>query len=137
MAKHQVIRDVGRSLAAVVQAELASAKSKAKVLVGTPSPELLKKNAPCVVLYLHDLKPWHDVRMGEKWHLEEEIVGDDGETYIVKYGRPLDLTLHYLMTAAADDPGDEHELLAIGMRALLDNNKLEAEQLLGDSFFKG
>ena len=137
MPKHQVIRDVGRTLAAVLQAEVVQTKSRAKVLLGTPSPEFLKKNSPCLVLYLHDLRPWHDVRVGEKWHLEEEVVGDDGETYVVRYGRPLDMTLHYLLTAAADDVGEEHELLAMGMKALLDNGKLEGEQLVGDSFFKG
>jgi hypothetical protein len=121
----------------VLQAELAAAKVKGKVHVATPSPEFLKKNAPCLVLYLHDVRPWFDVRKDEKWHLEEEVVGQDGETYVVRYGRPLDLSMHYLLTAAAEDQGDEHELLAVGMKAFLDTARLDGEQLLGDSFFKG
>jgi hypothetical protein len=137
MPKHQVIRDVGRSLAAVLQAEITAAKVKGKVHIAIPSPEFLKKNSPCLVLFLHDVKPWHDVRVGEKWHLEEEVTDEHGETYVVRYGRPLDLTLHYLITASAEDLGEEHELLALGLKALLDNGKLEGEQLLGDSFFRG
>ncbi len=137
MPKHQVIRDVAKSLAAVLQAEVSAARSKAKVLIATPTPEVLKKNAPCLVLYLHEVKPWFDVRAGEKWHLEEEITDEHGETYVVRYGRPLDLTLHFLLTAAADDLGEEHELIALGMKAFLDHGKLEGEQLLGDSFYRG
>src|SRR5436190_14125500 len=109
MPKHQVIRDVSRSLASVLQAELAAARAKAKVHVATPSPEFLKKNSPGLVLYLYDVRPWIDVRTNEKWNLEEEIVAEDGETVVVRYGRPLDLTLHYLLTASADDLADEHE----------------------------
>lgn len=137
MPKHQVIRDVGRSIAAIVQAELSAAKVKGKVVVGAPTPEVLKKNSPCLVLYLHDVKPFFAVRRDENWQLEEEVVAPDGETYVVRYGRPLELSLHYLLTAAADDAADEHELLAVGMKAFLDNSKLEGEQLQGDSFFKG
>ena len=137
MPKHQVIRDVGRSLAAVLQAELAASKTKGKVYLGMPSPDALKKNAPCIALYLHDVRPWFDVRKNEKWHLEEEVVGDDGERYVVRYGRPLDLSLHYLLTAAADDIGDEHELLAVGLKAFLDTPRIEPEQLQGDSFLAG
>ena len=137
MPKHQVIRDVGRSLAAVLQAELAASKTKGKVYLGMPSPDALKKNAPCIALYLHDVRPWFDVRKNEKWHLEEEVIGDDGERYVVRYGRPLDLSLHYLITAAADDIADEHELLAVGLKAFLDTPRLEPEQLQGDSFLAG
>src|SRR5438105_1440363 len=130
MPKHQVIRDVGRSLAAVLQAELQTLKVKAKAYVANPAPEFLKKNSPCLVLYLYDVRPWFDVRPQEKWQLEEEVVGEDGETYVVKYGRPQDLTLHYLMTAGAEDMADEHEILAVGIRAFLDHSRLEGEQLV-------
>ena len=137
MPKHQVIRDVGRSLAALLQAEVAATRTKAKIHVATPSPEFLRKNSPCLALYLYDVRPWYDVRTNENWNLEEEIVGDDGETYVVRYGRPIDLSLHYLLTASAEDLGDEHELLAVGMKAFLETPRLEAEHLLGDSFPKG
>jgi hypothetical protein len=110
---------------------------KGKVYVAAPTPEFLKKNSPCLALYLHDVRPWYEVRRDEKNQLEEEVVGSDGETYVVKYGRPLDLSLHFMLTAAAEDMADEHELIAVGLRAFLDNSKLHGEQLLGDSFFKG
>jgi len=136
MPKHQVIRDVGQSLLGVLRAELSNARAKGKAHLATPTQEFLRKNSPCLVLYLYDLRPSFDVRKDENWHLEEEITDDKGETHVVRYARPLDLTLNYLLTAAADDLADEHELLALGMRAFLDHPRLSGDALLGDSFFK-
>ena len=137
MPKHQVIRDVGQSLLGVLRAELVAARAKAKVHLATPTADFLRKNAPCLVLYLYDLRPSFDVRVDEKWHMEEEVTDEQGETYVVRYGRPLDLGLHYLLTASAEDMADEHEILALGMRALLDHARLGGDQLVGDSFAKG
>ncbi len=137
MPKHQVIRDVGQSLLGVLRAELSAAKSKAKAYLAAPSAEFLRKSAPCLVLYLYDLKPAFDVRPNENWQLEEEIVDERGEMVVVRYGRPLELGLHYMVTAAADDLADEHEILALGLRGFLDHAKITGDQLVGDSFFKG
>ena len=137
MPKHQVIRDVGQSLLGVLRAELSAARAKAKVYLATPTADFLRKNAPCLVLYLYDLRPSYDVRVDEKWHMEEEVTDEQGETHVVRYGRPLDLGLRYLLTASADDLADEHEILALGMRAFLDHARLGGEQLVGDSFSRG
>lgn len=136
MPKHQVIRDVGQSMLGVLRAELQSAKAKGKAHLASPTAEFLRKNAPCLVLYLYDLKPTFEVRREENWHLEEEITDDKGETHVVRYARPLDMKLRYMLTAAADDLADEHELLALGMKAFLDHPQLAGEGLIGDSFFK-
>ncbi len=137
MPKHQVIRDVGQSLLGVLRAELSAHKSRAKAYLAAPTGEFLRKNQPCLVLYLYDVRPFINVRIDEKWNLEEEVTDDKGETYVVRYGRPLELGLHYLITASAEDQGDEHEILALGMKAFLDNPKLGPDQLAGDSFFRG
>src|SRR5436305_2447689 len=117
MPKHQVIRDVGQSLLGVLRAELVAAKSKARAFLATPTAEFLRKNQPCLSLYLYDIRGSYEVRIDEKWVLEEEITDERGETYVVRYGRPLDMALHYALTASAEDLADEHEILAIGMRA--------------------
>jgi hypothetical protein len=137
MPKHQVIRDVGQSLLALLRAELSTARSKAKAYLAAPTVEFLRKNSPCLVLYLYDLRPSYEVRKDENWQLEEEVVDDKGETHVVRYARPLDMGLHYLLTASADDLADEHEILALGMKAFLDHPKLAGEAIQGDSFFKG
>jgi hypothetical protein len=137
MPKHQVIRDAGQSLLGVLRAELVAAKAKAKAYLATPTAEFLRKNQPCLVLYLYDMRPWFDVRTNENWQLQEEIIDEKGETHVVRYGRPLDLSLHYLLTASAEDLADEHEILAVGMRAFLDHAKLSGDALVGDSFMKG
>jgi hypothetical protein len=136
MPKHQVIRDVSQSLLGVLRAELSEQKSKARAHLAQPTAEFLRKNAPCLVLYLYDIRPSIDVRTNENWHLEEEVTDENGETHVVRYARPLEMGLHYLLTAAADDPGDEQEVLAIGMKAFLDHPKLQGDQLQGDSFFR-
>jgi len=137
MPKHQVIRDVGQTLLGVLRAEMQAQRAKAKAYLATPTTEFLRKNSPCLVLYLYDLRPSFEVRTNENWHLEEEITDDKGETYVVRYGRPLDMSLHYLLTASADDLGEEHEILALGMKAFLDKAKISGEGLVGDSFMKG
>jgi Pvc16 N-terminal domain len=134
MPKHQVIRDAGNALLGVLRAELAASKVKGKAFLAAPTAEFLKKNAPCLCLYLYDLRPWVGARKDEPWTLEEEIVDDKGETHIVKYMRPLELDLRYLLCAAADDPADEHELLGLGMKAFLDKPKFKHEELPGDAF---
>jgi len=136
MPKHQVIRDVGQSLLGVLRAELSAQRTKAKAHLAVPTAEFLRKSSPCLVLYLYDVRPSIDVRTGESWQLEEEITDEHGETHVVRYARPLELGLRYLITAAADDLAEEHEILAVGMKAFLDHPKLSGEQLVGDSFFR-
>src|SRR5437762_11713606 len=117
MPKHQVIRDVSQTLLGVLRAEMSSQKSKAKAYLAAPTAEFLRKNAPCLVLYLYDIRPSIDLRTNENWHLEEEITDEKGETQVVRYARPLEIRHHYLITAAADHRADESELLAPGMSA--------------------
>jgi Pvc16 N-terminal domain len=133
MPKHQVIRDVGQSLLGVLRGELSAQKSKAKAFLAAPTAEFLRKSSPCLVLYLYDIRPTIDVRANENWHLEEEITDEHGDTQVVRYARPLEMGLHFLLTAAADDLADEHEILALGMKAFLDHPKLSGEQLVGDA----
>ena len=137
MPKHQVIRDVSQSLLGVLRAELQQARAKAKAFLAAPTTEFLRKSSPCLVLYLYELRPTVDVRQNESWNLEEEVTDEKGETVLIRYGRPLELGLRYLLTAGADDLADEQEILALGMRALLDHSRLEGEDLAGDSFPKG
>jgi hypothetical protein len=137
LPNHQVSRDARQSLLGVLRAELTAHRAKAKAYLAAPTVEFLRKNSPCLVLYLYDLRPSFEVRSNENWHLEEEITDDKGETYVVRYARPLDMGLHYLLTASADDLGEEHEILALGMKALLDHGRLSGEMLVGDSFTKG
>src|SRR5438105_796072 len=89
MPKHQVIRDVGHSLLGVLRAEMSGARSKGKAYLAAPTAEFLRKNQPCLLLFLYDLRPSIRVAHEEKWELEEEIVDERGEAHIVKYGRPL------------------------------------------------
>src|SRR3989442_13939945 len=103
MPKHQVIRDVGHSLLGVLRAELSAARAKGKAYLAAPAAEFLRKNQPCLMLFLYDLRPSIRVAHEEKWELEEATVDEPGETHIAKYGRPLELRLGYLLTAAAAD----------------------------------
>src|SRR5438132_12938252 len=112
MPKHQVIRDVGQTLLGVLRAEMQAQRAKAKAYLATPTTEFLRKNSPCLVLYLYDLRPSFEVRTNENWHLEEEITDDKGEPYVVRYGRPLHMSLHYLLPARPDDLRGEHEIRA-------------------------
>src|SRR5437899_10519428 len=109
MPRHQVIRDVSQTLLGVLRAEMSSQKSKAKAHLAAPTAEFLRKNAPCLVLYLYDVRPSIDMRTDENWHLEQEVTDEKGEDYLVRYARTLEMRLHYLLTAAPHDPGNAHE----------------------------
>src|SRR5438309_363449 len=76
MPKHQVIRDVGHSLLGVLRAEMSGARSKGKAYLAAPTAEFLRKNQPCLLLFLYDLRPSIRVAHEEKWELEEEIVDE-------------------------------------------------------------
>jgi Pvc16 N-terminal domain len=137
MPKHQVIRDVGNTLLSVLRAELNASRVKGKAFLAAPTGEFLRKNGPCIVLYLYDLRPWVGARKDEAWMLEEEIVDERGETHIVRYARPLELELRYLLCASSEDLAEEYELIGLGMKAFLDKPKLKFDELVGDSFMKG
>jgi hypothetical protein len=137
MPKHQIIRDVGISLVGVLRAGLASANVKATALLANPTPEVLQKSSPCLLLSLYELRPWLNVRKGEPYSHEEEIVDEKGETHVIKYAQPLELDLRFLLCAGAGDPGLEFELLGVGMKAFLDKPRLAGEDLVGDAFMKG
>ncbi len=136
MPHHQIIRDVGRTLLGVLNAELTASKVKAKAHLATPTAEFLKKNAPCIVLFLYDLKPWIGAKSDEPYYLEDEVVDEKGETHVVRFARPLELDMKYMLCAAGEDLEEEYELLGLGLKAFLNTYKLSGKQLLGDSWMK-
>ena len=137
MPKHEIIRDVGNSLLGVLRAELTAARVKAKAHLATPTAEFLKKNTPCIVLYLYNLRPWIGARSDEPYYLEEEIVDEKGETHVVRFARPLELDMRFMLCAAGDTLEEEYDLLGLGIKAFLDKGKLKNHELAGDSFMKG
>ena len=137
MPKHEIIRDVGNTLLGVLRAEVVASRVKGKAFLATPTGEFLKKNAPCIVLCLYDLRPWIGARSEEPYYLEEEVVDEKGETHVVRYARPLELDLRYMLCASGETLEEEYQLLGLGMKAFLDKPKLKNSELLGDSFMKG
>ena len=134
MAQHQIIRDIGQTALGILRGELSAQRAKAKAFLATPTPEFLRKNAPALVLYLYDLRGSQHTLQGEHWQREEEIIDENGESHVIVYERPLDLDLRYLLCATAEDLAEEHELLAIGMKALLENQVVKGDTLSGDSW---
>ena len=135
MPHYQIIRDVGRTLLSVLTAEFAASKVKGKAYLATPTAEFLKKSAPCLVLYLYDLRPWVGNRSDEPF-VEEEVVDDKGETHIVKFAQPLELDMRYMLCAAGETLEEEWELLGLGIKAFGNTLKMDKKQLLGDSWFR-
>ena len=134
MAQHHIIRDIGQSLIGVLRAELSAQRAKAKALLATPTSEFLRKNAPALVLYLYDLRCSQHTLQGEHWQREEEVVDENGESHVIVYERPLNLDIRYLLCASSEDLAEEHELLAIGMKGMLEHQVLKGESLSGDSW---
>jgi hypothetical protein len=135
MPHYQIIRDVGRTLLSVLNAEFTASKVKGKAHLATPTAEFLKKNAPSLVLYLYDLRPWVGNRSDEPF-VEEEVVDDKGETHIVKFAQPLELDMRYMLCASGESLEEEWELLGLGIKAFGNTLKMDKKQLLGDSWFR-
>lgn len=133
MKKHLVIQNTSASLLGVIQAELAKQKSRAKVVLGVPGNALFERRKSELCLCLYQVRPYQTQR-NEPWEEEVDEPGSNGEVTVVKYGHPLDLDLHYLVTAADDDPGQQQTLLAIAMKAFLEHASLSGEWLVGQSW---
>jgi hypothetical protein len=72
-------------------------------------------NRPTLNLFLHDLRENNKLRPAHPaWQFERNKNGTVTQTR-----RPVRLDLHYLITAWANDPEDEHRLLSRALMALL------------------
>jgi hypothetical protein len=132
MAQYEVIRDVGLSLAQIMRGELSRQKSRAKVAVGAPTVDFIKKNSPGVVLYLYQVLPSYE-GVETRDNVIEETQDAKGPLRIIK-PPPLLVELHYMVIPVSDDPAEEHGLLSLSLKAFEEAPILGKKEKQGETF---
>jgi hypothetical protein len=126
MAGAGVVRDMGETLVALLQAVLAGIVAPANVRVATPDSfhDLEPTPQPTCTIFLYRVAVNPVMRNGPR------VVLGGGAT-----SRPLlPVDLSYLITPWAKDPRDEHLMLGTIMQGLYDRAELGATDMSGTSW---
>jgi Pvc16 N-terminal domain len=126
MAGHGVVRDMGETLVALLQAALHGLVVPEDVRVATPDSfhELEPTSRPTCTIFLYRVAVNSVMRNGPR------VVFGGGAT-----SRPLlPVDLSYLITPWAKDPRDEHLILGTIMQGLYDRAELGPAELTGTSW---
>jgi Pvc16 N-terminal domain len=126
MAGPNVVRDMGETLVALLQAALSGIVAPANVRIATPDSfhELEPTPQPTCTIFLYRVAVNSVMRNGPR------VVLPGGAT-----SRPLlPIDLSYLITPWGRDPRDEHLMLGNILQALYDRAELGAADLTGTSW---
>jgi hypothetical protein len=135
MSRYEVIRDIDRSLSALLEKHLRPVDGKKpRVALSPPKRDSFEsRDLPAVDLYLYDLQEDGDLRHANKVLVTEK--DPRGLTVNFYVNPPLYLRLAYVLTAWGADAAQEHALLGQAMRILEDHKPLEGEdEVIGESF---
>jgi hypothetical protein len=108
--------------------ELPIKKNEVDIAFDQPKREWSAKiSRPTLNLYIYDIHENNKLRMSKQWAATRNPDGTASERR-----PPLRLDLHYMISAWATDPQDEHRLLARSLAALLRTSQIPLD-LLPDS----
>jgi hypothetical protein len=107
-----MIDDLDEVLRQLLIRELPVKNSEVEIAFDQPKREWSSRlSRPTLNLFVYDLHENNRLRASKQWQVEY-----NGEGTAIQRRQPIRLDVHYMTTAWAADPGDEHRLLA---RALL------------------
>jgi hypothetical protein len=123
-----MIDDLDEALRQLLVRELPIANNEIDISFDQPKREWSSRlNRPTLNLYLHDIRENTRLRRERSpYELERRT------STVVQRGRPYRVDLHYLVTAWATAPEDEHRMLARTLLLLLRHQELP-EDLVSDS----
>jgi len=110
-----MITDIDQVLRRLLIRELPIKNGEVEIKFDQPSREWSSRlSRPTLNLFLHDIRENQKLRQSQPaWEIERN---NDGS--ITKRRRPVRVDLHYMITAWANDPEDEHNLLSRTLVAL-------------------
>jgi len=129
-----IIRDVGLTIANVLNLGLKAHKTKANVHIAPPQHAHFEKRVPAVGVSLLGFETTRFSGAGrppEKVEQEQKPDGSISEFYV---DPPLQMTLEYLVTAWAKEFEEEAALLGTAMKILLECPQFDKTNIVGDSF---
>ncbi len=133
MNNSAIIRDVGLTIANVLEMGLKGHKVKASVVLAPPVRAQFEKRTPAVAVSLIGVDT--HVFAGER--PQEEVIQEprpDGSIAEYYVDPPLTMTLEYVLTGWGADAGEDAVLLGAAMKVLLECPIFEQDHIKGDSF---
>jgi hypothetical protein len=110
-----MFESLDKTLERLLIEELPIKKGEVDIRFNQPNREWSARvNRPTLNLYLHDVRENQKLRQTRP--IWSNIRNDDGT--VTQKRRPLRVDVHYILTAWAQEPEDEHRLLARAMMAL-------------------
>jgi len=131
MARHEVFKDVGESLAGLVRLEAKAQKLDVDVVVGPPDAAFFAGKKGAIAVYLYDFH--YDRNVNQEGEETQVDVTDDSGTYTILYGRPLILEVRFLVAATGKTPADEQVNLGLAVKAFFERPALAAGTKAGRS----
>jgi len=110
-----MINDLDETLRQLLIRELPVKNGEVDISFDQPKREWSARlNRPTLNLFLYDLRENNKLRQTQPaWMVER-----NGDGSVIQRRRPVRVDLHYMITAWANDPEDEHRLLARTLMAL-------------------
>ena len=110
-----MFESLDKTLERLLIEELPIKKGEVDIRFNQPNREWSARvNRPTLNLYLHDVRENQKLRQTRP--IWSNIRNEDGT--VTQKRRPLRVDVHYILTAWAQEPEDEHRLLARAMMAL-------------------
>ncbi len=133
--QHHIIKETTDTITRLLQAEFKDAGYKrVHVVEEAPKPDAIDGKLPAVSVYLYQIST--DVH-GIAGNISNEVVSvaqDDGSEKEFIRARRRFLRLDYLVSTWAQTPEDEHLLLGLVIRTVMENRAIPNDRLKGDSF---
>jgi hypothetical protein len=110
-----MIDDLDEVLRQLLISELPIKNSEVDIAFDQPKREWSSRiSRPTLNLFIYDLHENNKLRMSKQWRIES-----NGDGTATQRRPPVRMDVHYMITAWASDPGDEHRLLARTLAVLL------------------
>jgi hypothetical protein len=124
-----MIHDLDEVLRELLTREIPIKNNEVEIKFDQPSREWSARlSRPTLNLFLYDVRENPKLRQAQPmWHVERHADGT-----VTRRLKPVRVDLHYMVTAWANDPEDEHRLLAATLLALFRTPELP-EDLLSES----
>jgi len=121
-----MINDLDEALRQLLIREMPIRNGEVDIVFDQPKREWSARiNRPTLNLFLHDIRENNKLRQTQPaWRVERNQDGTVTQTR-----RPVRVDLHYLITAWANDPEDEHRLLARSLMAMFRMPNIPTEVL--------
>jgi hypothetical protein len=120
-----MFHDLDETLRQLLIKEIPIKKNEIDIAFDQPKREWTARlNRPTLNIFLYDIRENLKLRHSQEWLIEQQ---PDGTT--VQRRTPVRVDLHYIITAWANEPEDEHNLLARTLMALFRQPHLPQDML--------